>query len=481
MSHIILVSSAPMPGCRIEGDRQGRSGHFFRNLRSFVCAVTATGLLALMPGRAAASQAQVQMEVPVTSYILKETGSQNVIMAKDVDRPVSPASLTKVLTCLMAIESGRLDDVVVIQKEATLVEPTKAGLLPGDRVLLRDLVKAAMVNSSNDAAFSIGIYLGGGNLSTFVAAMNVRARMLGMNNSHFTNPAGYDTGINAGNRSTARDLMLLTEHAVRYPEFNAIARLDRAVFRELSTGRVFSLKTHNRMLERYPYTVGIKTGFTNRAGKCLIARAVRDRKDLVMVMLDAKSDRWAIASNMFDRGFGLNGDERLTMPEPVLRDPAVRGEPSYRQVVLERERALEAIRQKLARQGDADAAAGIRAGSVTSRDRTKSVSSRRADARKTLKAKQHKLRDRRLALTSTKGTLKSKRLADARKARLSKHSAKEGASTSSRNVRRASKAGNRTALSQKKKSGEVTKAARQKQRRVAISLLEASSVLTLKS
>jgi D-alanyl-D-alanine carboxypeptidase (penicillin-binding protein 5/6) len=106
-------------------------------------------------------------QVPVTSYILKETGSSTVLMAKDVDRPVSPASLTKILTCTMAIESGRLEQEVLITKESTMVEPSKAGFKPGERIKLVDLVKAAMVNSSNDAAFAIAIYLSG-NVDSFV-------------------------------------------------------------------------------------------------------------------------------------------------------------------------------------------------------------------------------------------------------------------------------------------------------------------------
>ncbi|MCX6177820.1 MAG: serine hydrolase [Chlorobiales bacterium] len=242
---------------------------------------------------------------PINSYIVKEIGSPTILMAKDVDRPVSPASLTKILTCTMAIESGKLECDVLITKESTIVEPSIAGFKPGEKIKLIDLVKAAMVNSSNDAAFAIAIYLSG-NVDSFVAAMNSKAKMIGMKNSRFTNPAGFDKGIYAGNTSTAGDLLRLTEYAVKNPVFNEIARLEKAVFTEETTHKVYCLKTHNKLLDKYPYAVGIKTGYTTKAGGCLIARAIKNNKDILLVMLNAKTDRWSVAANMFDTAFLAN-------------------------------------------------------------------------------------------------------------------------------------------------------------------------------
>lgn len=242
------------------------------------------------------------IQVPIDSYILKDRITSRVLMEKDLDRPVSPASLTKILTSIMAIESGRLDDDVVIPVEATLVEPSKAGFRPGERVKLYDLVKAAMVSSSNDAAFAIAIHLAG-NVDNFVAIMNRKARVIGMNSSRFTNPAGFDKGIYAGNSSTASDLMKLAEYAIRNPFFNSIAKLEYAIFNEQTTHKQYCLRTHNKLLEKYPYTVGIKTGFTARAGKCLIARAIKENRDILLVMLNAKTDRWGVAEEMFDNAF----------------------------------------------------------------------------------------------------------------------------------------------------------------------------------
>ncbi len=268
------------------------------------------------------------LQVPICSYIVKETGRPTVLGEKDIERSVSPASLTKILTCIMAIESGRLEDNVLITKESTMVEPSKAGFNEGDRIRLVDLVKAAMINSSNDAAFAIAIHLYG-NVDSFVAAMNSKARRIGMKNSRFTNPAGFDKGIYAGNVSTAEDLLRLTEYSVRNPVFNQIARLEQAIFMEQTTRKVYCLKTHNKLLTKYPYAVGIKTGFTTKAGKCLIARAIKDNKDILLVMLNAKTDRWNVAVNIFDKAFSTSkpssesfaqifrGDSGLSVPPPL--------------------------------------------------------------------------------------------------------------------------------------------------------------------
>jgi serine-type D-Ala-D-Ala carboxypeptidase (penicillin-binding protein 5/6) len=256
----------------------------------------------LFPSSLPAETRDDSLQIPIGSYIVKERGRPTVLMEKDIERSVSPASLTKILTCIMAIESGRLEDNVLITKESTLVEPSKAGFHEGDKIRLVDLVKAAMVNSSNDAAFAIAIYLSG-NVDSFVAAMNYKARRIGMKNSRFTNPAGFDNGIYTGNISTAEDLLHLTEYAVRNPVFNQIARLEQAVFTEQNSRKVYCLKTHNKLLNKYPYAVGIKTGFTSKAGRCLIARAIKDNKDILLVMLNAKTDRWNVAVNIFDKAF----------------------------------------------------------------------------------------------------------------------------------------------------------------------------------
>jgi len=323
-----------------------------------------------------------QDEDLVAAYIVKETGRPEFLKSKEIDKSLSPASLTKIMTCLMAIESGRMDDVVSIPLEATQVEPTRAGFEPGERIRLRDLVKAAMVNSSNDAAFAIAMHLGG-SVEAFVASMNNRARALGMTHTFFTNPAGYDRGIYAGNHSSARDLMILTERTVRYPEFNAIAKLDKAVFSEQSTGKSYCLRTHNKLLDRYPHTVGIKTGYTSIAGPCLVARALKDGKDMLIIMLGARTDRWSLASNLFEQGFGPETGRTMKVMEFASESSrkdtvASTAAPSTRGLA-ERSRALVALRRKVAKASVSETERGIH--KRGKRDRSVAKSSVKADRR----------------------------------------------------------------------------------------------------
>ena len=231
-------------------------------------------------------QDSLNFEQEINSYILKDMSTSEVLMSKNTATRVQPASLTKILTAIIAIESGKLGDVVEIPKEATAVEPAKAGFDVGEKIRLVDLVKASMVRSSNDAAFAIAIYLGG-SVKGFAGIMNRIAKKIGMTDSHFTNPAGYDRELYAGHYSTADDLLLLTEYAIGNEIFNRIAALDSVSFYDRKSKKKYSLKSSNKLLENYQYAVGIKTGYTLKAGKCLIARAKKENNDMVLVMLGA--------------------------------------------------------------------------------------------------------------------------------------------------------------------------------------------------
>lgn len=297
-----MLFHLPGPG----GSVLNRLSRFYLLVFRPVCLVPLFSALLLVVSLVLPFAAEGRVLSDIDSYMVKEIGKPEPLLSYEVDRPVSPASLTKILTCLMAIERGYLNQEVVITREATLVEPSKAGFREGDRILMIDLVRAAMVSSSNDAAFAIAVHMGG-SVGNFVEMMNRRARSLGMYHSTFTNPAGFDKGIYVGNVSTAADLMRLAEYAARNPVFNEVARLERVLIDEQGfSGRRYSLWTHNKLLRRYPYAVGIKTGYTTRAGGCLIARAVKDNRDLLLVMLHARN-RWNVASEMFDEAFAASG------------------------------------------------------------------------------------------------------------------------------------------------------------------------------
>jgi serine-type D-Ala-D-Ala carboxypeptidase (penicillin-binding protein 5/6) len=258
----------------------------------------------------------IPSSLPMASYIVKEIGSGEVLMAKNMQKKIAPASLTKILTAIIAIESGKLDEYVTITRESTMVQPTRAGFKVGEEVQLLDLVKAALVNSSNDAATAVGIHISG-STEAFSALMNEKAKLMGMKNSHFTNACGFDI---KDHYSTAEDLLKLSEHSIRNKLFNEIVKLDAVDIATKNTGKVYRLGTHNKLLDKYKYAIGVKTGFTNKAGKCLIARAKRDNKDVLVVMLKSKTDRWVMAENLFEKAFVMDRPEQevIDNSEPTV-------------------------------------------------------------------------------------------------------------------------------------------------------------------
>ncbi|MBP9491705.1 MAG: D-alanyl-D-alanine carboxypeptidase [Sulfurospirillum sp.] len=232
----------------------------------------------------------------VDAIIAKDMTSKQLIFSKDAHKVNQPASLTKIMTAILAIESGKMNDVVTITKPMIQVEPTKANLRVGEKFYLRDLVKAAMVMSANDAAMAIGVYLGDGDVDKFAGMMNQKAKKIGMKNTNFTNPCGFDIG---NHYSTAQDLLAMSEYAIKNSAFNEMAKLKRHDFKSLNTKRNYAAYTHNKLLNNYKYAVGIKTGFTQKAGPCLIARAQKDGRDVLVVMLNSEQ-RWRDIRTIFD-------------------------------------------------------------------------------------------------------------------------------------------------------------------------------------
>ncbi len=242
------------------------------------------------------------------SLIVKDLQKQKILYAKASEQKMRPASLTKIMTAILAIESGKMNRLVIIPKEATKVEPSKLGLKVGEKVYLRDLVKATLVGSANDAAVAIGIYVGG-STKKFVAMMNRKARALGMRNTRFTNAAGFDIG---SHYSTASDLLKLAEYAIKNSTFNQIVKINVHTFRATNTKRPYVVRTTNRLLKERKYAIGVKTGYTAKAGPCLIARGKKGGKDILLVMLNSKMKRWESATAILDLALGEKG---LAMPK----------------------------------------------------------------------------------------------------------------------------------------------------------------------
>jgi len=210
-------------------------------------------------------------------------------------RPI--ASLTKIMSVLLALESAELDDVVTVSERATVETGSELGLVPGERIPVEELLYALLLQSSNDGAIALAEHLGG-SVERFVRRMNRRARELGLRDSEFRSPHGLDDG----GYSTARDLAALTTEAFTHPAFVRIARTKvRAI--PAPDGPPRRIQSRNAMLWLYEGSVGVKTGFTSAAGFCLVAAAERGRRRFAAVLLGSPEAAFSGAAAVLDHGF----------------------------------------------------------------------------------------------------------------------------------------------------------------------------------
>ena len=219
-------------------------------------------------------------------------------LARNENERRYPASTTKILTCIVALENAELDEIVTVSKRACNLSPrnSKMGLEPGESFPLIDLLYGLMLPSGNDAAIAIAEHVGG-SVSGFAEMMNAKAAALGMHDSHFTNPSGLH---NSDHYTTAHDLAVLTAYALENELFAQI--VSTVVYDAHSTkGRTIELRTVNRLLRDstaadytpysclYEYAIGVKTGDTHLAGRCLVAAARRGETTYICVLLRGKA------------------------------------------------------------------------------------------------------------------------------------------------------------------------------------------------
>ena len=227
------------------------------------------------------------------SAILMEAESGRVLYEQDAGRPRLIASVTKLMTALVALESGHpLEEKVTVREEDTRTEGSSLYLRSGEELRLETLLYGLLLQSGNDAALAVARHCGG-TVENFVAEMNRRAARLGMTNSSFANPSGLNA---EGHCSTARDLALLARACLAQPELAKIVAT-KAITLE---GRAFV--NHNKLLWRYPGCVGMKTGFTKQAGRTLVSAAEREGMTLICVTLHDPDD-WADHAALLDWAF----------------------------------------------------------------------------------------------------------------------------------------------------------------------------------
>lgn len=239
------------------------------------------------------------VSVSAVSAVLLEQKSGRILFEKDAHTKRRIASITKIMTAKLAIESGKMDEYVKVSEQATRAEGSSVYLKPGEKIKLKDLVYGLMLRSGNDTAVAIAEYVGG-SVEGFAYLMNLKAREIGMLNTHFSNPHGLDD--HNDHYSTAYDMAVLMRYAMQDKTFKEISgtKVYKAPNPTEDWDRVW--KNKNRLLTKYKYTTGGKTGYTKLAKRTLVTTATKGDMSLIAVTLNGPDD-WNDHISMYESGF----------------------------------------------------------------------------------------------------------------------------------------------------------------------------------
>ena len=238
--------------------------------------------------------------ISAEAWMLIDDSTGFVISQQYANEPAFMASLTKMMTCLLALENGNMTDTVKITEDVFVAKDSRVRL--GDGYVMSHLIDEMMLVSDNDAAYALAKHIGGDTL-TFCDMMNEKAAYLGMTNTHFANPNGMP---NFENYSSACDLVRLSRYCMRDSTFAQIVGTKEKDI-PLTDGRHMPCRNTNVLLTTYDGCIGIKTGFTRQAGNCLASAATRDGVTLYLVLLNSRSmsSRFTESAILLDYGFNV--------------------------------------------------------------------------------------------------------------------------------------------------------------------------------
>ena len=269
-----------------------------------------------MKGRLLVAVAALVLVAPVLAapprvtgraWLVENGATGEVLLAHNARQRVPIASITKLMTVLLTLEHARLDDIVTVSPEAASVGESSANLGAGERLTVRELLEAALIQSANDAADALADYVGHGNRARFVAMMNARARQIGLLDTHYVRPDGLDA---AGHVSSARDVTFLARVLMHRPAVRQIVRMRAAA---ISGGQ--TLHTWNDLLSSYPGLYGVKTGHTSTAGWNEVAASRRRGVSIYATLLGspARGTRNADLTRLLDWGFSRYAQVRAVI------------------------------------------------------------------------------------------------------------------------------------------------------------------------
>jgi len=222
--------------------------------------------------------------------------TNQILYGENYNKKLPMASTTKIMTAIVALECGNLDDIVTVSSYASRQEGSSIYAKENDKISLEDLLYGLMLNSGNDAAMAIAEHIAK-NPENFVRLMNKKAQVIGCKNTHFANPSGLP---DPDHYSTAYDMAIIMSYAIKKPDFAKITGTKE--YQINTSDSVTYLKNHNRLLWQYPYATGGKTGYTKAAGRCFVSSAKKGDATLIAVTLNDPDD-WIDHQNLLDYGF----------------------------------------------------------------------------------------------------------------------------------------------------------------------------------
>jgi D-alanyl-D-alanine carboxypeptidase (penicillin-binding protein 5/6) len=278
--------------------------------------------------------------IKARAALVADGATGEILFARSAGRRAAVASITKLMTALVVLERTHPSDLVTVRPRDAAVGESTVRLRAGERVRVRDLLAAALIQSANDAAFALAAHVGKGSVPAFVRLMNAKARVLGLKSTHFVRPDGLDV---AGHYSSARDVLVLARVAMRRPLIRSLVRMRRAT---IAGGR--TLATWNDLLGSFRGLIGVKTGHTADAGWSQVAAARRRGVTIYAVILGGptRAQRNEDLAELLEWGFQQYARVALVAAGPVYatadapisdeRVALVASEPAYRTVRLGR-------------------------------------------------------------------------------------------------------------------------------------------------
>ena len=278
------------------------------------------------PEQTESEMKQPEVKLYALSAVLLDATNNRILYEKNADQIMPMASTTKIMTAIIALESGNMDDVVTVSKKAASMPKVHLGMREGEQYYLKDLMKSLMLESHNDSAVAIAEHIGQ-SVEGFAQMMNQKARDLGCSQTFFITPNGLDGEIDGKQHSTtAYELAKIAAYAIQNPKFDELIATRSASFNELTTQRSFSVHNKDRFLDMMSGAIGIKTGFTNKAGYCFVGAIERDGIKLVSVVLASgwpphKNYKWTDTKALMNYGidnYRYRNIEQEEIPESLV-------------------------------------------------------------------------------------------------------------------------------------------------------------------